>query len=173
MNLDWVDQIKTRIPEHSSDIAANLDAVFKRTTLDPEEAILCALSAAVITQNDHLVDLLITILEQQSIDYQVALTAASITAQNNTWEAYINAVEDLDMKGTTSGLRMNTIFTYSGITLTRFELVSLSASIVSSSVKQINMHYNFLKKEGYTQYQLRDIGRIAAIMRGLSVIIVN
>lgn len=173
MNLDWLDQIKNRIPGHSSDIEINLDNVFKRSTLDPEEAILCMFSAAVVTQNEHLIELLVTILEQEGIDYQPAVSAASIEAQNNTWEAYLNAVEDRDMKGTISGLYMKVLSTNGGTTATRFKSYSLAASIILMSSKCINMHYNFLKKEGYTQYQLRDIGRIAAIARGLSVIIVN
>lgn len=173
MNLDWIDQIKSRIPGHSSDIELNLDAVFKRSTLDTEEAMLCMLSAAVVTNNEHLIELLITILEQEGIDYQPAVSAASIEAQSNTWEAYLNAVEDRDMKGTISGLHTTITYTYGRTTPTRFKSFSLAASIILMSNKCINMHYNFLKKEGYTQYQLRDIGRIAAVVRGLSVVIVN
>ena len=36
MNLDWIDQLKNSIPEYAKDTKLNLDAVLKRSTLDPE-----------------------------------------------------------------------------------------------------------------------------------------
>jgi len=60
------------------------------------------------------------------------------------------------------------IVTHGGTTKARFEAYSLSASIVGKCHFCVNAHYDTLKKEGYTVEQLKDIGRIAAVMTAVS-----
>jgi alkyl hydroperoxide reductase subunit D len=171
MNLDWVDQIKDAVPDYAKDTKLNLDAVLKRSTLDQEEAVLCALAAAFATGNGKLVSWLQTVIGAEGIDYNPALTAASIMAQNNMWYPYVEMAEDEQLKGLPAQLRMNAIASHGGTTKARFESYSLAASIVGRCHFCVKAHYDTLKKEGYTVEQLRDIGRIASVMNSVAKVL--
>jgi alkyl hydroperoxide reductase subunit D len=171
MNLDWIDQLKESIPDYAKDTKLNLDAVLKRSTLDQEEAVLCALAAAFATGNGKLVSWLQTVIGAEGVDYNPALTAASIMAQNNVWYPYVEMAEDESLKGLPAQLRMNAIASHGGTTKARFEAYSLAASIVGKCHFCVKAHYDTLKKEGYTVEQLRDIGRIAAVMNSVAKIL--
>jgi alkyl hydroperoxide reductase subunit D len=171
MKLDWVDQLKESIPEYAKDTKLNLDAVLKRSTLDQEEAVLCALAAAFATGNGKLVSWLQTVVGAEGVDYNPALTAASIMAQNNVWYPYVEMAEDESLKGLPAQLRMNAIASHGGTTKARFESYSLAASIVGKCHFCVKAHYDTLKKEGYTVEQLRDIGRISAVMNSVAKVL--
>ena len=171
MKLDWIDQLKESIPDYAKDTKLNLDAVLKRSTLDQEEAVLCALAAAFATGNGKLVSWLQTVIGAEGVDYNPALTAASIMAQNNVWYPYVEMADDEQLKGLPAQLRMNAIATHGGTTKARFESYSLAASIVGKCHFCVKAHYDTLKKEGYTVEQLRDIGRIAAVMNSVAKVL--
>ena len=163
-----VDQLKAAIPDYAKDTKLNLDAVLKRSTLDKEEAILCALAAAFATGNGKLVSWLQTIIGSEGIAYEPALTAAAIMAQDNIWYPYVEMADDENLKGLPAQLRMNAIASHGGTTKARFEAYSLAASIVGKCHFCVKAHYETLKKEGYTVEQLRDIGRIAAVITSVA-----
>ena len=89
-------------------------------------------------------------------------------AMNNVWYPYVEMAEDAGLTGLPAQLRMNAIATHGGTTKARFEAYSLAASIVGKCHFCVKAHYDTLKKEGYTVEQLRDIGRIAAVMAAVS-----
>ena len=171
MNLDWIEQLKGSIPDYAKDTKLNLDAVLKRSTLDQEEAVLCALAAAFATGNGKLVSWLQTVIGAEGVDYNPALTAASIMAQNNVWYPYVEMAEDENLKGLPAQLRMNAITSHGGTTKARFEAYSLAASIVGKCHFCVKAHYDTLKKEGYTVEQLRDIGRIASVINSVAKVL--
>jgi alkyl hydroperoxide reductase subunit D len=163
----WVDQLKEGLPEYAKDTKLNLDAVIKRSSLAPEEAEAIALSAAFATGNGKL----ITFISSSIADIKerdAALTAGSIMAQNNVWYPYVEMADDENLKGLPAQLRMNAITTHGGTTKARFEAYSLAASIVGKCHFCVKAHYETLKKEGYTVEQLRDIGRIAAVITSVA-----
>ena len=166
-----IDQLKAAIPDYAKDTKLNLDAVLKRSTLDKEEAILCALSAAFATGNGKLVSWLQTIISSEGITYEPALTAASIMAQNNVWYPFVEMAEDDQLKGLPAQLRMNAIAQHGGTTKERFEAYSLAASIVGKCHFCVKAHYDGLKKMGYTVEQLRDIGRIASVINSVAKVL--
>ena len=163
----WVDQLKEGLPEYAKDTRLNLDAVIKRSTLAVEEAEGCALAAAMSTGNGKLVTFI-----QNSIantqERDAALTAASLMSMNNTWYPYVEMTQDANLRGLPAQLRMNAITTHGGTTKERFEAYSLAASIVGKCECCVKSHYDGLKKMGYTVEQLRDIGRIAAVMNSVA-----
>lgn len=169
--MNWVDQLKESIPEYAKDTKLNLDSVLKRSTLDQEEAVLCALAAAFATGNGKLVSWLQTVIGAEGIDYNPALTAASIMAQNNIWYPYVEMCEDEGLKGLPAQLRMNAIASHGGTTKAKFEAYSLAASIVGKCHFCVKAHYDTLKQEGYTVEQLRDIGRIASVMNSVAKVL--
>ncbi len=169
--MAWVDQIKEALPDYAKDTKLNLDAVITRSSLPGDVAMGCALAAAMMTGNGKLVSFIQTDMHNTGAEFTSALTAAAIMAQNNVWYPYIEMAEDENLKGLPAQLRMNAIASHGGTTKDRFEAYSLAASIVGKCHFCVKAHYETLKKEGYTVEQLRDIGRIAAVMNSVAKVL--
>ena len=169
----WVDALKEQsIPDYAKDTRLNIDAVIKRSTLPVEEAEAVALAAAFATGNSKLW----TWIESQianKTESQAALTAGAIMSQNNIWYPYVEMADDENLKGLPAQLRMNAIASHGGTTKARFEAYSLAASIVGKCHFCVKAHYETLKQEGYSVEQLRDIGRIAAVITSVSRVLAN
>jgi alkyl hydroperoxide reductase subunit D len=163
----WVDQLKEGLPEYAKDTKLNLDAVIKRSTIDPEQAEAVALAAAFATGNGKLITFISSSIANTT-ERDAALTAGSIMAQNNVWYPFVEMADDENLKGLPAQLRMNAIASHGGTTKARFEAYSLAASIVGKCHFCVKAHYETLKKEGYTVEQLRDIGRIAAVITSVA-----
>ena len=167
----WVDALKEQsIPEYAKDTKLNIDAVIKRSTLPVEEAEAVALAAAFATGNSKLWTWIHSQLADRK-EADAALTAASIMAQNNVWYPFVEMAEDDNLKGLPAQLRMNAIASHGGTTKERFEAYSLAASIVGKCHFCVKAHYDGLKKMGYTVEQLRDIGRIAAVINSVAKVL--
>jgi len=169
----WVDALKeSSIPDYAKDTKLNIDAVVKRSTLPVEEAEAVALAAAFATGNSKLWTWVHSQLANR-VEADAALTAASLMAMNNVWYPFVEMADDANLTGLPAQLRMNAISTHGGTTKGRFEAYSLAASIVGKCHFCVKAHYETLKKEGYTVEQLRDIGRIAAVMTSVSKVVAN
>lgn len=166
----WVDSIKESLPEYAKDTKLNLDAVIKRSTLAAEEAEGCAVSAAMATGNGKLLSYIMTSMADAA-ERDAALTAASLMGMNNVWYPFVEMAEDPNLSGLPAQLRMNAIASHGGTTKARFEAYSLAASIVGKCHFCVKAHYDTLKKEGYTVEQLRDIGRIAAVITSVAKVL--
>ena len=163
----WVDQLKEGIPDYAKDTRLNIDAVIKRSTLNAEEVEYVALAAAFATGNTKLWTWIESQLDNET-EKQAALSAASIMAMNNTWYPYVEMAADPQLAGLPAQLRMNVISAHGGTTKGRFEAYSLAASIVGKCHFCVKAHYDTLRQEGYSVEQLRDIGRIAAIIQAVA-----
>ena len=108
-----------------------------------------------------------------NVEANGAVTAGALMAANNTWYPFVEMADDENLKGLPAQLRMNAISTSGGTTKERFEAYSLAASIVGKCHFCVKAHYEGLKKMGYTVEQLRDIGRIAAVMNSVSKVLAN
>ena len=53
--MEFIEQIKSAIPDHAKDIRLNLDAVLQRSSLEPTEAIASALAAAYASKSAIIV----------------------------------------------------------------------------------------------------------------------
>jgi alkyl hydroperoxide reductase subunit D len=168
----WVDQLKETIPDYAKDTRLNLDAVIKRSSLTPELAEALALSAAFATGNTKLWTWIHSVIVDRK-EADAALTAASIMAQNNVWYPYVEMADDEQLSGLPAQLRMNAIARHGGTTKANFEAYSLAASIVGKCHFCVKAHYETLKQEGYTVEQLRDIGRIAAVITSAARVLAN
>jgi alkyl hydroperoxide reductase subunit D len=170
--MQWVDTLKEGLPDYAKDTKLNLDSVVKRSTLDPVEAQCVALAATFATGNSKLWTWISSQIVEPA-ETNAAITAASLMAMNNVWYPYVEMANDAQLKGLPAQLRMNAIATHGGTTRARFEAYSLAASIVGKCHFCVSAHYDTLKKEGYSVEQLRDIGRIAAVMTAVSRVMVN
>ena len=167
--MTWVNIIKEALPDYAKDTKLNLDAVINRSTLDPIVANGCALAAAMATGNGKLVTFISAGIEDGK-ERDAALTASAIMAQNNVWYPYVEMVGD-SLVGIPPQLRMNAIANHGGTSKTNFEAYSLAASIVGKCHFCVKAHFDTLKAEGYSVDQLRDIGRIAAVINSVAKVL--
>lgn len=167
----WVDTLKEGIPDYAKDARLNIDAVIKRSTLAPVEAEACALAAAFASGNTKMWQWISSQIADET-ERNGAITAAALMAMNNVWYPYVEMAGDPNLTGLPAQLRMNAISTHGGTTKARFEAYSLAASIVGKCHFCVKAHYDTLKKEGYTVEQLRDIGRIAAVVNSVCKVMV-
>jgi alkyl hydroperoxide reductase subunit D len=168
--MSWVNSIKEILPEYAKDTRLNLDAVINRSSLNVVVAEGCALASAMATGNGKLVSFIQSGVED-SKERDAALTAASLMAMTNIWYPYVEMANDDRLKGLPAQLRMNAIATHGGTSKSNFEAYSLAASIVGKCHFCISAHYSTLKEEGYSVEQLRDIGRIAAVITSVSKVL--
>jgi len=166
--MAFIDAIKSALPDYAKDTRLNIDAVLLRSTLDADVAMGCAVAALAATGNGKVLSIL---LADAPVHAESAMTAASTMAQNNVWYPYVEMADDEQLKGLPAQLRMNAIATHGGTTKSNFEAFSLAASIVGKCEFCVKAHYDGLKAMGYTVEQLRDIGRIAAVMNSVAKVL--
>jgi alkyl hydroperoxide reductase subunit D len=168
--MNWVNVVKEGLPDYAKDTKLNLDAVLLRSSLDPLVAQGCALAAAFAAGNSRLATAIDAEFEDRK-EADAALTAAAIMAQNNVWYPYVEMADDPALKGLPAQLRMNGIMNHGGTSKVNFEAYSLAASIVGKCHFCVKAHYDTLKKEGMSVEQLRDVGRIAAVINSVAKVL--
>ena len=156
--------IKDRLPGYAKDIKLNLDAVVVRSSLEPEAALGAALAAAFAAKSPTLVALIRTSEGLSAEHADAALAAASLMGMNNVWYPFVEMADDPELKTMRAELRMNAYATHGGVDRASFELYALAASIVGKCDFCVASHYRQLRAGGATTQQLRDVGRIAAVV---------
>jgi alkyl hydroperoxide reductase subunit D len=169
--MEFLDALKARIPDYAKDVRLNLDAVVARSSLDAADARGAALAAAYAARSKAIVDAIRQSGELSDVDVNAALSAAALMGMNNVWYPYVEMAADEDLRTQRAELRMNAYATHGGVDKKRFELFSLAASIVGKCHFCIQSHYKLLKENGMTAQQLRDVGRIAAVIAAAALAI--
>lgn len=160
--MEFLQALKDQIPDYAKDIRLNLDATIARSSLAAEDALGVALAAAFAARSKPLVDAFTAHTPQA--ERQAALTAAALMGMNNVWYPFVEMADDADLKTQRPELRMNAYASHGGVAKIKFETFALAASIVGKCHFCVKSHHDLLKKEGMTTQQLRDIGRIAAVV---------
>jgi len=161
--MEFLNAIKSQIPDYAKDIRLNLDSVVTRSSLEPADALGALLAAAFSLRCKPLIDAVKNSGQLSDADANAALTAAALMGMNNVWYPYVEMAEDEDLKTQRAELRMNAYATHGGVDRKRFELYALASSIIGKCHFCIQSHYKLLKESGLTAQQLRDVGRIAAV----------
>jgi len=167
--MDFLNSIKDRMPEHAKDIRLNLDGAIARSSLAPEDAIGVALAAAFASGSKPLVDAFKAVVPPA--EGHAALTAAALMGMNNVWYPFVEMAGDDELKTMRPELRMNAYAGHGGVEKKKFEAYALAASIVGKCHFCVKSHYELLKNEGLTTQQLRDIGRIAAVVNAAALVL--
>jgi alkyl hydroperoxide reductase subunit D len=167
--MDFLNAIKERMPEYAKDIRLNLDGVIARSSLAPEDALGVALAAAFACGSKPLVDAFKAAVPPA--EGHAALTAAALMGMNNVWYPFVEMAADDELKHQRAELRMNAYATSGGVDKKKFESYALAASIVGKCHFCVKSHYEGLKKAGLTTQQLRDIGRIAAVVNAAAQVL--
>ena len=167
--MDFLNSIKDRMPEYAKDIRLNLDGVIARSSLAPEDALGVALAAAFAAKSKPLIDAFKE--AAPPAEAYAALTAATLMGMNNAWYPFVEMAGDEELKTMRAELRMNAYATSGGVAKKKFEAYALAASIVGKCHFCVKSHFDLLKKEGLTTQQLRDIGRIAAVVNAAAQVL--
>ncbi|MGO4328456.1 carboxymuconolactone decarboxylase family protein [Cupriavidus sp. 2TAF22] len=163
--MEFISTIKGLIPDYAKDIRLNLDGTIVRSSLEGNDAVAVALAAAFAAKSRVLVDAIRNAGVLSPEETNAVLTAAALMGMNNVWYPYIEMADDPDLASQPAGLRMNAYATHGGVDKRRFEMYALAASIVGKCQFCVKSHYHLLKNEqGMTAQQLRDVGRIAAVI---------
>jgi len=165
--MEFLSTIKDQLPDWAKDIRLNLDAVIARSTLAQEDALGAALAAAYTARSPVLIEAFKGALSDT--DANAALTAASLMGMNNVWYPYVEMSGDAQLKTLPAQLRMNAYATHGGVDKKRFELFALVASIIGKCHFCVASHFENLKKDGLSVEQLRDAGRIAAVVNAAAL----
>jgi alkyl hydroperoxide reductase subunit D len=169
--MEFLNSIKEMIPDYAKDIRLNIDGTIARSSLEGNDAVGVALAAAFAAKSRPLIDAILSsgvLSEQES---SAALTASALMGMNNVWYPYVEMAGDEDLKTQPAQLRMNAYANNGGLDKRRFEMFALSASIIGKCHFCVKSHFELLQKEGMSSTQLRDVGRIAAVVNAASQVI--
>ncbi|MEP7062433.1 MAG: carboxymuconolactone decarboxylase family protein [Betaproteobacteria bacterium] len=169
--MDHLEPIKSRIPDYAKDIRLNLDGAIARSSLSPLQAAGAALAAAFAARSPDLVAALRNSPALADADAHAALTAAALMGMNNVWYPYVEMAGDAELKTLRPELRMNAYASHGGVDRVSFELYALAASIIGKCHFCVASHYKLLQESGLTVQQLRDVGRIAAVVNAAAQVL--
>jgi alkyl hydroperoxide reductase subunit D len=169
--MEFLDDIKARVPDYAKDLRLSLDSVIARSALAPNEVLGAALAAAYAAKSTTLVEAIRGSEAIPAEDETAALTAAALMGMTNVWYSYVDLAADDELKTQRAELRMQAYQTHGGVDSRRFELYALAASIVGKCRSCIASHFANLKQEGMSVTQLRDVGRIAAVVQAVALVL--
>jgi alkyl hydroperoxide reductase subunit D len=169
--MEFLASIKELIPDYAKDIRLNIDGTIARSSLAGNDAVGVALAAAFAAKSRKIIDIISASGALSEEEKNAVLTASALMGMNNVWYPYVEMTEDADLKSQPAQLRMNAYATNGGVDKRRFEMYALSASIIGKCQFCIKSHFDLLKKEGMSSQQLRDVGRIAAVVNAAAQVI--
>ncbi|MGH6610380.1 MAG: carboxymuconolactone decarboxylase family protein [Burkholderiaceae bacterium] len=162
--MDYINELKALVPDYAKDVRINLDGVLGRSSLPANEAAAVALAAAYAARAPRLLAIIRNAEVLPEVEKNAALTAAALMAMNNVWYPYVEMTGDAELKSQPAQLRMQAYATHAGVDKRLFERYALAASIVGKCHFCVQSHYALLKQSGMRVEQLRDVGRIAAVI---------
>jgi alkyl hydroperoxide reductase subunit D len=167
--MEFLAALKERIPDYAKDVRLNLDSVLERSPLERGEALGCALAAAFAAKSRELVTILRGAMPEA--EAEGALTAASLMGMTNVWYSYLDMAGDDDIKKQQMGLRMNAYAAHGGVSQRKFEMWALSGSLIGRCRHCVSAHVAALKKTGVTDAELKEVGRIAATVYAVTLVL--
>lgn len=162
--MEFINEIKSLVPDYAKDVRLNLDSTIARSSLPANEAVGVALAAAHAAKSARLAAIIRASGALGEVEVNAALTAAALMGMNNVWYPFVEMAHDAELKARPAQLRMQAYATHGGVDQRRFELYALAASIVGKCHFCVQSHYAALKDSGTSVDQLRDVGRIAAVI---------
>ena len=169
--MESLQSIRDRIPDYAKDLRLNFDAVLNRSSLTPAEAVGAALAAAFAAESEPLIRALRLESALDATHANAALTAAALMGMNNVWYPFVEMAADPELQTIRPELRMNAYATHGGVERRCFELYALAASIVGKCKFCVQSHAKLLRDSGYSTQQLRDVGRIAAVIHAIAQVL--
>ncbi|WP_434106259.1 carboxymuconolactone decarboxylase family protein [Paraburkholderia caffeinilytica] len=162
--MEFLSSIKACVPDYAKDIRLNLDGTIARSSLEGNDAVGVALAAAFAAKSTVIIEAIRNAGVLSPEETNGALTAAALMGMNNVWYPYVEMTDNADLKSQPAQLRMNAYASHGGVDKRRFEMYALAASIIGKCHFCVKSHFDTLVTEGMSSVQLRDVGRIAAVI---------
>lgn len=169
--MEFLNLIKESIPDYAKDIRLNIDGTIARSSLEGSDAVAVALAAAFAAKSQPIIAIIKASGALPPEEMHAALTAAALMGMNTVWYPFVEMADDAELKTQAAQLRMNAYATHGGVDKRRFEMYALAASIVGKCHFCVKSHFDLLRKEGMSVLQLRDVGRIAAVINAAAQVI--
>ena len=96
--MEFVNAIKSRIPDYARDARLNLDGAVARSSLPAREAAGAALAAAYASRSPTIVDAIRASGALEAADVHAALSAAALMGMNNVWYPFVEMTGDAELK---------------------------------------------------------------------------
>jgi alkyl hydroperoxide reductase subunit D len=154
--MEFLSAIKELVPDYAKDIRLNVDGTIARSSLEGNDAVGAALAAAYAAKATKLTSIIRNAGVLSPEETNAALTAAALMGMNNVWYPYLEMADNADLRTQPAGLRMNAYASHGGVDKCHFCVKS---------------HYENLVAEGMSTTQLRDVGRIAAVINAVALTI--
>jgi alkyl hydroperoxide reductase subunit D len=165
-----IDVIADRIPSYADDIKLNLMEIFSNEVegLTVQQVYGIALSCCYKLKHEVLLNNFRNEAKVILDDAQLSATkkAAAIMAMNNTFYSFSNNMKDEEIKKMPPALHMH-VLTDHGIDKTDFEMYLVGVSILNHCEYCVNFHTSRLLRHGVAKIAIRNIARIAAVLKAV------
>lgn len=167
-----IETLANSIPEYAKDLKLNLTSMIRTNNLSAPQLWGALVTAAITSRNKTLSE---EILEEakshlDEAHYLAAHSAASIMGMNNIYYRFLHLTSNETYQKMPAKLRMNSLRGH-GIDQGDFELWSLVASAMTGCAICVDSHEKALKEHGFSDDQILEGVRIAAIINGISIAI--
>ncbi len=166
-----IDSILEKIPEGARDVKVNFKNAIdeSRSKLTPSEMGVVAISCAIVTKNQNLIQALEEkfkpILSEN--EFNASKTVAGIMGINNVYYRFTHLCENQAYSNMPAGLRMQGMMNH-GISKRIFEIASLAVSAINGCGACMDSHEKTLKHEGVEEVVIQEAVKLGAIINALS-----
>jgi alkyl hydroperoxide reductase subunit D len=165
-----IDAIADKIPSYADDIKLNLMDIFSNEVegLTVQQVYGIALSCSYNLKHEKLLNNFRNEAKIILDDSQREATkkAAAIMAMNNTYYMFSHMISNDEIRKMPADLHMH-VLTDHGIDKTDFEMYLIGVSILNNCEYCVNFHAERLLRRGVSHIAIRNIARIASVLRAV------
>lgn len=169
-----IQNIIRKIPNYASDIKANFHELFSQDIegLSKSQILGIALVVAYALKHEQLLNAIRNeakvVLDDNHFD--AAKSAVAIMGLNNTYFGFLEMLADDEITNMPIGLHMS-VLSQPGIDKIDYEMYLLAVSIINNCRYCVLFHHNKLIKKGVQKAAIRNIARIAAVLKGVVAVL--
>ena len=167
--MSTLESLKDSIHDDAKDLRLNLGSVLSSGSLDAQQRYAVAYTSALFLHDDALTAAIVaeagdTLTPEVVSDVRAA---ASIMAMNTVYYRFRHMIGKESYQNRPAGLRMGRMAKPAS-TKGLFELCSMACAALAGCELCIKSHEQSLRHEQFTEDQIHDAVKIAAVMRGFS-----
>lgn len=168
-----LDEIASADHRYLKDLKVNVSNMLNAKNISRKESLLIALAVAVNEKNQKLIKGFSALAEKEgAVKSEIAeiYGCVSLLNVNNVFYRFRHFTKKEYYENTPAGIKMSIMM--SPVTGKEFfELVSLAVSALNGCEMCVNAHEQALIKQGSSEARVYDTVRLAAVVRGLAVVI--
>lgn len=172
---NWLDTIKVNLPDHASDLEAQLTWVMASSDLTEEEAHGAALAAAAASGNGELAFEISMNSPLFGSDIRESIIQIVLhQAVNSTFSTFVDCAKRHTLYPTAlvpDGFTGENHKAYNGLTPEQNYLFSLAAAVVNKSEHQLSQTILFLRRLNVPREKMEAVARIASVVSTLTKVV--